>query len=487
MVPVSGGEAATSPRSSFLRIVSGAGLLTSARVAGDLASAVLFIVISRAFGVEGTGLYAYAFAVAQIAHLIVDFGMMDYGMREYASAEGADRRRILANALGIQCALLAAVAAGIWLYLIVTGASAEAATLVWLLTAYLVLFHFALMLFIPPITAQRMGGPALAELCFRVGGTCVAVALVAWAGTGLASSLAVLPIAAFLMVVVATVIARRFNGPIGLGLDRARAPAMLRASTTFAGSSLIAGLLAKVGLILLTFFEGTAAAGIFATGLKLLDLGMAPLLFLGIAVYPRLAGSFGKDQDDLAYIAEQFVRLSLVLGSLVLWGMVFVVPPILPLLLGPDFAAAGPAVQLTGVLALFTALDLAAARLLWSLRLQGRRLRIQAIGVVANVTLNLVLIPTAGVMGAIAAAILTLGLMLALALRPIIGQLPPGCCSGIGRSCLLPAVAVAVTGLAVVMLQLSPWLAAPATLVAFLLASFVSGLVGIAQLRSFAR
>jgi O-antigen/teichoic acid export membrane protein len=487
MAPSPKAEAAGAARPTFLRIVSGAGLLTSARVAGDLASALLFVVISRAFGVEGTGLYAYAFAVAQIAHLLVDFGMMDYGMREYASAEGAARRRIFANALGIQCALLAAVAAGLWLYLIVTGASPEAATLVWLLSAYLILFHFAMMLFIPAITAQRMGGPALAEFCFRVGGTFVAVALVAWAGAGLISSAAALPVAAVLMVVAATIIARRFNGPIGLGLDRALAPGMLRAATTFAGSSLITGLLAKVGLILITFFDGTAAAGIFATGLKLLDLGMAPLVFLGVAIYPRLAGSFGKDQDDLAHIAEQFVRLSLVLGGLVLWGMVFVVPPLLPLLLGPDFAAAGPAVQLTGVLAFLSALDLAAARLLWSLRLQGHRLRIQVIGLVANVAANLVLIPLLGVMGAISAAILAVGLMLVLALRPISEHLPSDCWVRIGRACILPAMVVAATGAAAVTLQLSPWLSGAATLAAFVLASVASGLAGLDQLRSFAR
>ena len=54
-----------------------------------------------------------------------------------------------------------------------------------------------------------------------------------------------------------------------------------------------------------------------------------------------------------------------------------------------------------------------AARLLWALHLQGRRLEIQAIGVAANIALNLALIPVLRVMGAITAAILTLALMLA--------------------------------------------------------------------------
>ena len=51
-------EATVTARHTFLKIVSGAGMLTSARVAGDLASALLFIAVSRTFGVEGTGLYA---------------------------------------------------------------------------------------------------------------------------------------------------------------------------------------------------------------------------------------------------------------------------------------------------------------------------------------------------------------------------------------------------------------------------------------------
>jgi O-antigen/teichoic acid export membrane protein len=296
-----------------------------------------------------------------------------------------------------------------------------------------------------------------------------------------------LPIAAVLMLVTAIVIAGRFEARVGLRLDRLIAPAMLRATTTFAGSSLIDGLLAKVGLILLTFLQGTGAAGIFATGLKLLDLGMAPLLFLGIAVFPRLASSFGNDHADLAHIAEQFIRLSLMLGVLVLWGMVFVVPPVLPLLLGAEFTAAAPAVRLMGVVAMLTALDLAAARLLWSLRLQGHRLRIQTIGVAANVTVNLLLIPWLGVMGAIIAAIVTLTLMLGLASKPLRERLPAAFWPKLGRACLWPAAVGGVVGGLVMLGELSPWLGGPLTLGAFVAASLVSGLIGRDQLQSLTR
>ena len=466
---------------SFLRIVSGAGMLSSARVGGDLASALLFIAVSRAFGVEGIGLYAYAFAVAQIAQLLVNYGLDDYGLREYASAPPAERRRVLANAMAIQCVLLGIVAAGIWFYLLATDAEPLAVTLVWMLAAYQILTNFAIMLFIPAITAQRMAGPAFAEAVCRIGGTLLAVAMVGWVGTGLAGSLAVLPASAVLLVVAAVVIARRLNGPIELGLERRIAAPMLRSALSFAISSLIFGLFAKIGLILLTFFQGTAAAGIFAVGLKLVDLGMAPLFLLGVAVYPRLASSFGSDDRDFAAIAEQYLRLSIVLGSLVLWGMVFVVPPLLPVLLGPDFVAAQPAVQLMGVLALLTALDFAAARLLWSLRLQNLRLRIQVIGLAANVALNLALIPWLAVTGAIVAAILSIALTVGLAIAPIVRHMPSTIWRRVGLACVLPALAG--LGAGVTTLALAPWLGAALTLVAFAGAALFSGLAAVDQLK----
>lgn len=477
------GSAEGDGRPSFLRIVSGAGMLTSSRIGGDLASALLFIAVSRAFGVEGIGLYAYAFAIAQIAQLLVNYGLDDYGLREYASTPPPERGRILANALVLQCGLLGIVALGLWLYLFATGAEPLAATLIWMLAAYQILTNFGIMLFIPAISAQRMGAPALVEGICRVGGTLVAAALVVWAGTGILASLAVLPVAALVMVIAAVGIARRFNGPIGLGLQRRVAEPILRSALSFAVSSLIFGLFAKVGLILLAFFQGKAAAGIFAVGLKLVDLGMAPLFLLGVAVFPRLASSFASDHRDFAEIAEQYLRLSIVLGSLVLWGMVFVVPPLLPILLGPDFVAAQPAVQLMGVLALLNALDFAAARLLWSLRLQNLRLRIQLIGLAVNIVLNLALIPWLAVTGAILAGIFSFVVTVSLAIAPVVRRMPSAHWRRVGRACVLPAAAGLAAGAGVTILALAPWLGAAVTLCAFAGAAMLSGLAAIDQLK----
>jgi O-antigen/teichoic acid export membrane protein len=468
---------------TFSRILSGAGMLTVARVAGDLASALLFISVSRAFGVEGTGLYAYAFAVAQIAQLLVDFGFVDYGLREYSRTGEPTRQRILANAVSLQLGFFAVVFLGLWVYLRLTNADFQTASLVLLLALYQILLNFFLMLITPAISSQRMAAPALTEFVFRVGGTLVAIGLITIGDMGIVVSLSALPLSALGMVIASVYIATKFNGPLRLGLNRDVALPMMRPAATFAASSVIVGLYAKLGLIILTFLDGKAAAGIFATGLKLIDLGMAPLLFLGIAVFPRLARSFNADTTDMLHIAAQYVRLTFILGVLVCWGMVFVVPPILPYLLGPDFAEAGPAVMLMGGVALLTALDSAAYRLLWATHQQDRRLRIQVIGLVVNIILNFSLIPFFGVTGAIAAAFLTMCLMLGLAAGPIISSLPSEHWKPIVRACLLPALFAFVVGLALLLLSLPLWFAAVATLLTLILAGKMFGLLTLEQLR----
>jgi O-antigen/teichoic acid export membrane protein len=451
------GSSSAVPRSAgFGKFVSGAGMLAAARVAGDLTSALLFVAVSRVHGAEGVGLYAYGFAIAQIVQFAVSFGLVDYGMREYARAEPGRRGRLLGNALGIQAALVLVAGVAVAAHLWATAASAQAVLLISAVVAYQILHNFVLMLNIPSISAQHMAGPAIAEFVFRGGGTLAAAALVLW-GVPLPLALTALLGGVLGLFVAVWRMARRHDGAIVPRLDREIALPMLRPASVFAASTVVSALCARIGLILVVFLDGKAAAGVFATALKLVDVGMAPLLLLGVAVFPRLARSFAAEQTDLAVTIERYVRVSSALGALVFWGMVFVAPPLLPHIFGPDFADAGPTVRLMGVAAFLTALDHAAYRLLWTANLQARRLLIQGVGLTVTVVLGLALIPVAGAIGAIAATIAAMSVMLALAAVAIVRSMPDVRWGRLASGCLLPAGAVALCALAA---HLAPWAAA---------------------------
>ena len=56
--------------------------LTISRVARDALGFGLFVFLSRSFGPEGIGLYAYGLAIAGFAQVVVGFGFRDLGVRE---------------------------------------------------------------------------------------------------------------------------------------------------------------------------------------------------------------------------------------------------------------------------------------------------------------------------------------------------------------------------------------------------------------------
>jgi O-antigen/teichoic acid export membrane protein len=106
-------------------------------------------------------------------------------------------------------------------------------------------------------------------------------------------------------------------------------------------------------------------------------------------------------------MTDKFLRTSLILGGMLAWVLFFLAPLGLTPLLGDKFTASIPVVQMTGVLSIIMSIDLVATRLLLVMHLQVRRTTIQLLGIILNVVLNIILIPSFGVHGAMGAWIIS--------------------------------------------------------------------------------
>ena len=51
-----------------------------------------------------------------------------------------------------------------------------------------------------------------------------------------------------------------------------------------------------------------SSAGLYATGLKFMELALMPLVFMGLAIYPRLSRLSGSNDDALLHASSQFPR-----------------------------------------------------------------------------------------------------------------------------------------------------------------------------------
>lgn len=155
------------------------------------------------------------------------------------------------------------------------------------------------------------------------------------------------------------------------------------------------------------WLSGLSEAGLYAVAASMAEAPRFVLLALFISVAPRLLKL--KDSDPERYRAELFAvtRVIVLLGYLLTLGLVFVMAPLAPILLGPGFedttliivllALPTPFICIGGVLLFVTNWD----------RLYREAIARNAIGVIISLTLNFALIPRYGAVGAAITSFIT--------------------------------------------------------------------------------
>lgn len=399
--------------------------LTGCRLTGDVLNLLLFVLISRRFGPAGVGVYSYGFAVATFAFVIGCLGIEEYGLRQYARMDEVGRPAFLSELLGTQAFMVAAAILTLAVYLLLTRPSASTLLMIGALGFYQITAATVATLFIPAMAAQRMLWPALAELCARsvaFAGAAYAIEIV---HAPLALAVLGFPCAAVIWLGIALRAARRFAPHLRLAVSWAGARRILSVLWSFALLEIFAQLFARVGVISLSLGVGDAAAGVFATGLRLIEVALMPLSFLGVAAYPGLSRLYATDVPAFRRSAADLLWLMLLGGGAVAWGLYFVAPTLLVPVLGPRFAGAEPVIQTMAVFALVQAIEVGLGRLMLCADRQAANAWYVAGGAVLSVILNVLLVPRYGINGAIfagAVAYAAIDILCVAALRePITG------------------------------------------------------------------
>jgi O-antigen/teichoic acid export membrane protein len=401
------------PPSIFRGILLNTGWLTIARASGDVAGILLFIGISRNLGLEAIGQYSYAFAVGTLTAALVGLGMEEFGLREYSRLDTKSRRAMFGDIMGLQLILVIVVVAALAVLLTFAPHARETKLVVVVVTIHVLTFQFANMFFIPSFAGQKMLLPAVAEFVCRVGALVASLLLVTVTKSTLAVTMAPLAVGTTLLMVFALGSAKHFNIEYPLGLPWRRVPSILAAIWPFAVFTILYNIFNRIAIIILAALRGEEAAGIYGTALKLYEFGLMPFFLLGVAAFPALSRSFAEDPGEFGKTAEKVFTTCVLGGALLCWGLVFVAPPLLVLVLGEEFEVARSATRLMGIVACLAAIDAFALRLMLAMHLQKQRMKIQALAVVVQVALLSALVPVFGVTGAIAATVGAQVLMIA--------------------------------------------------------------------------
>ena len=451
--------------------------LTVCRIAADLSGLVLFAVISRRFGPMGTGEYSYAFALGAFIAILATSGLEQYGVRQYACLRSAQQKADCWKSLLVTQSIQLSVGLLILGAVMLVAGTQRASPIVILeLSIFLVGWGLSRTLYVPASAAQAMVGPAFTELGCRLGGALTALALCGFKSIPLAVMLAGFPISGLVLVALSLRNANMHGASFGFHARWREVLDTVRGAAPFTVCEALGQFYMRIDLLLIVFLLGKANGGWYATDIKIIEVGLMPLVLLGTAAYPVLSRSAAHEPARFAPLSRDLFRSVLFASGWLAVGLYCLAPLVLTRLLGDAFKPAGHLLPLFAVLAVFKGIEVVLYRLLYAVRRQSMYMGALGVGTVLIVVLNYILIPRFGATGAVFVVLLSsavVNLLCAFALRREISR------SLFGKNIVRLASVLALTVLAVFALRaldIGAWEVAIAACVLFPLAALLSGL-----------
>lgn len=378
----------------------------AARASGSIAStlllAALLIVAGRILGDVEYGKFSFALAVAMIFEALVDFGLKEITTREVARERRA-AHRIVADTFGLKLALAAVASMALLLAVHVLGAEPDERFACYLLGAASILRSYLLTIRHTLQGLERFGLDSTSViidrlLLFGLGSAALT------GGFGLLGLAASFVFARMLSLSVACMLAASQVGRIRLAFDVTSWRALQLQALPFGAFAVVFYLYSYVDTIMLWALRSDAETGLYSAAYRLYEgLSSAPQVLHAVLI-PRLASHFVRDRAAHARLSRTALSVSFVLAVPVCAGSILLANPLVGVF-GAGYAAAGLPLQILGIGFAFVFPLFVLHAVALSVDAGSRLLQTAVIGCLANVAMNLVLIPRYGMHGAAAATV----------------------------------------------------------------------------------
>ncbi|WP_440995864.1 flippase [Arhodomonas sp. SL1] len=390
----------------------------------------LTVLLARSLGPSGYGIYAYAMALVMLLNMPGAGGLPILILRETAAARARERWDLLqgirrwafggALALGVSVAMISIL--GVWLL----GARLDAVER----TSVALAVVAVPMIILANLYGATMRGlhhvilGQLPEYVIRPALLFLAIAallVVAPQAMRPDTAVALHAGAAALALWAAVVLFRRVSPP----LPKQAAPHY--ESRRWLASTLPLTLVSAMhivhqytDLIMLGWFRPSDEVGLYRVISQAAMSVSFGLMAVNLVVAPRFSHSHARgDLATLQRTATRAARLVMVLTLPIVAAFLIIAETVIVLVFGEDYSGGGPALILLALGQFGNAAFGSVALLLNMTGHEGDTARGLAVGVVANVALNLALIPPFGINGAAAASALTLVLWNVLLWRAV--------------------------------------------------------------------
>jgi O-antigen/teichoic acid export membrane protein len=362
---------------------------------------------------------------------LTDVGLSAVGARELAlRPQGEERRRLLANLLGLRLALTPLGALAAIAFALVAGYQRALILGVVLAGFGLVLTTCQVTLALPLSVELRIGRLTVIELVRQMA-MLLGIGLLVVVGAGFTSFFAVSIAAALVTLAVTPLI-------VGRGfvwrpaLDRGEWRALIHDMLPLAAAAVIGVVYFRMLIVLMSLLATAVATGLFATSFRVTEMLLAISGLVLTVVVPVLAVT-ASEHVRLGYMFQRMIEIAVITATFLVVVVVIVAKPVLHLLGGGQYRDAAPVlrIQVFALIPMFVSQACGVA--LVAIRRQSAVLPASGFALILVLVSGLTLIPRYGATGAAVAALiaetgLTLALLVLLArgdpsLRPSFGFL----------------------------------------------------------------
>lgn len=372
-------------------------LLSAFEVVNPLLSLALVGTITRRLGAEGLGSYNLVLSYFFIAHAFTSLGLSPLVTREIArQRSSAGRVFATASMLGIPVSLLVA---GILIAAVRFGGYGPNITYAALLASAAlvpsIIYLHAESVFIAMERVDVMVVVAVLENILRV----VAGLLLLLNGFGVIALVGSFAACRAIATIGMLAYIHRTCGPVRLGIDRNVWKGLIQSIPVFGGILLTSTLYQSIDVLILSRLGSIEAVGFYTAAYRLMTIAMVVPKSFNTTIYPVLSRLFRESSHNFNRANSLSLRYLLLLLLPVAVSIDGIADSLVPLLFGPAMAPAAGALRIL----IWTLVPYGIARVLASLLVASDRQRfdlaVNGIALVANVGLNLVLIPRYGFIG----------------------------------------------------------------------------------------
>jgi O-antigen/teichoic acid export membrane protein len=379
------------------RIAVNSGLLMGARVVSKLATIAVMVVVARSLGTSSFGEFSMVLAWTAFVGLVSDFGMVLPTVRAMSidtpSPPMTVGGTVPARALWSGVALVGMSVASVALNVSVVVAVFLAISSVLEATATALIRSFESRQEMGTITVYTVI-ERLSYAFFLIGGLAIFRTVEAVAVASAVSFL--------LMCGLALILHRRRFGRMRLSWSWAEVRRTSRIGLPFLATALFSAVYYKADTILMGAMRTTDEVGIYSAAMRIIDAQIFVPMTLMASIFPALA----RQHSDRSAGFGSTLRGSLILfagvGFLLSAAMFLLAPLLIPVLFSETYARSIPVLQTLSVMLLFYYLYFLFSHGLIAMNREHWFTGAMVAAAVLNVTVNLLVIPRYGVLGAAA-------------------------------------------------------------------------------------